>query len=135
MGYCIYLEESTIKIKKDNMAKILETISDFFKSGGDLRWVNYFKIEDMLSTDEDDEPVTLEEVWENLRYIIKEEDDYYMIDEFYGEKLGDDLKLFQLIGKYCENGYLQFCGDDGEHFRIVIEDGEANEKWARLSWE
>lgn len=135
MGYCIYLEESNLKIKKDNMDKILNTLSDFFEGGESLRWVNGFNIEDMIPENEYDKPLTLEEIWDDLRYIIKEDGDYYIIDEFDGEKLGDDLKLFQLIAKYCENGYLQFCGEDGDHFRIVIKDGEAYEKWAELSWE
>lgn len=135
MGYCIYLEESTLKIKKDNMNKILNVLSDFFKGGGDLRWVNGFSIEDMIPEDEYDEPLTLEEIWNDLRYILKEDKDYYIIDEFYGEKLGDDLKLFQLIAEYCEDGYLQFYGEDGDHFRIIIKDGQAYEKWPELSWE
>lgn len=135
MGYCIYLEESNLKIKKDNMDKILNTLSDFFKGGGSLRWVNGFSIEDMMPEDEYDEPLTLEEIWDDLRYILKEDNDYYVIDEFYGEKLGDDLKLFQLIAEYCEDGYLQFSGEDGDHFRIIIKDGQAYEKWPELSWE
>lgn len=135
MGYCMYLEESTVKIKKDNMNKTLNVLSDFFEYGGELRWVNGFNIEDMTPEDEYDEPLTLEEIWEDLRYTLKEEDNYYIIDEFYGEKLGDDLKLFQIIAGYCENGYLQFCGEDGDHFRIIIKDGQAYEKWAELSWE
>lgn len=135
MGYCVYLEESTLKFKKDNMDKILNKLSDFFKNGGELRWVNGFNIEDMIPEDDDDEPLTLEEIWDDLRYILKVKDGYYIIDEFYGEKLGDDLRLFQLIAEYFEDGYLQFCGEDGDHFRIVIEDGKACEKWPELSWE
>ncbi len=108
MGYCVYLEESTLKFKKDNMDKILNKLSDFFKNGGELRWINGFNIEDMIPEDDDDEPLTLEEIWDDLRYILKVKDGYYIIDEFYGEKLGDDLKLFQLIAEYFEDGYLQF---------------------------
>lgn len=135
MGYCIYLEESTLKIKKDNMDKILNKLSDFFKAGGNLRWVNGFNIEDMTPEDEDDEVLTLEDIWYDLRYSLKEDDSYYIIDEFDGEKLGDDLELFQLIAEHCEDGYLQFCGEDGDYFRIVIKDGQAYEKFTELSWE
>lgn len=135
MGYCIYHEEGDIKIKKENMELVLKNLSDFFKNGGELRWVNGFNIEDMIAEDEDDDVLTLEEIWEDLRYTYKETDTYYIINDFYGEKLGDDLKLFQLIAEYCEDGFLQFNGEDGDHFRIVIKDGKAFEKWAELSWE
>lgn len=133
MGYCIYHEEGNIKIKKENMNLILHKLSNYFKHGGELRWVDGFDIEDVAEAEDYNE--ALMQVWEDLRYTYDENDTYYIINDFYGEKLGDDLKLFQLIAEYCEDGYLQFNGEDGDHFRIVIKDGKAFEKWAELSWE
>lgn len=133
MGYCIYHEEGDIKIKKENMKLILKKLSDFFKDGGELRWVDGFDIEDLEESDDLEE--SLYEIWRDLRYTYDENDTYYIINDFYGEKLGDDLKLFQLIAEYCDDGYLQFNGEDGDHFRIVIKDGKAFEKWAELSWD
>ncbi|BAO05133.1 hypothetical protein CF067_16890 [Clostridium sporogenes] len=135
MGYCICKEEGTIKIKKENMELVLKKISNFFQSGGDLRWIIGFNIEDMTVVEDDEEtPLELEKIWDDLRYGYKETETHYEIIDFLGEKLGDDLKLFELIAEYCEDGYLQFAGEDGEHFRIVIKDGKATETWAHLTW-
>lgn len=135
MGYCIEHEEGYIEIKKENMPKILQTLSDYFKGGGSLRWVDGFDIEDMNSEDEYDEPLTLNDIWDDLRYGIKEEDNFYIINDFVGEKYGDDNILFNMIAPYCEDGYFQFCGEDGDHFRFIIKDGEFKEKSANLDWE
>lgn len=119
MGYCIYSQEGSIKIKKENMNKLLETLSNYFKNGEELRWVNGFTMED--------EELCLSDIWEDLRYSCNEEKNYYKIDEFIGEKYGDDDKLFTLIAPYCEDGYLQFYGEDGKIFRFVIKDGRFKE--------
>lgn len=126
MGYCINYEEGNIKIKKENMKLILDKLLDFFSNDGELRWVNGFDIKNIDN---------VVEVWEDLRYKITEDDNYYIITDFVGEKLGDDDKLFKLIAEYCEDGYLQFCGEDGEHFRFIIENGKFKEKIAGLSWD
>lgn len=128
MGYCIDFEEGSIKIKRKNMRLALEKLSNFFSDGGELKYVNGF-ILDL------NEPIDLYEIWYDLRYGFIENDAEYKINDFLGEKIGDDLKLFQLIAEYCEDGYLQFNGEDGEHFRIVVKDGSAEEKWAKLNWD
>lgn len=135
MGYCIELNKGDIKIKKENMELVLKTLSNYFQSGGNLRWVNGFNINDMTTEDEYDEPLELGEIWDDLRYRYTETQSHYIINSFLGEKLGDDIKLFELIAEYCEDGYLQFDGEDGEHFRIVIKNGKAIEKWAELCWD
>lgn len=136
MGYCIYYEEGSIKIKKENMKELLQSLSDYFSYGEKLRWVNGFKIEDLNNAEDEEERENIfNEIWDDLRYEVKEEDDYYIITNFLGEKYGDDDILFKLIAPYCEDGYLQFCGDEGEHFRFVIKDGEFEEKYADLSWD
>lgn len=127
MGYCIYHEEGNIKFKKENMKKILNKLSDYFNNGGELRWVNGFNIADIKDIDD-----VLGGIWEDLRYKIKGHGDYYIITDFIGDKLGDDDTLFKLIAPYCEDGYLQFCGEDGDHFRFVIENGNFKEKFAKI---
>lgn len=126
MGYCICLEDGNIKIKKENMKLALKKLSDFFEKD-DLRWVNGFSINDSKCLD-------LREIWNDLRYDYEETNTHYIINEFLGEKLGDDVKLFELISEYCEDGYLQFVGEDGEHFRIIIKNKKVIEKWAEIRW-
>jgi hypothetical protein len=127
MGYCISHEEGSIKIKKENMNRAINILREYIKSGNKLRWVNG----DWFDEDTD----TLEYIWEDLRYELEDDDEYYKIVEFTGEKLGDDDKIFELIAPYCEDGYLQFTGEDGEHFRFVIKDGKFAERWAKISWD
>lgn len=135
MGYCIEKEEGQIKIKKENMIKALKTLSDYFTNGGQLRWVNGFDLDEV----DFDEPIEeyndiIAEMWDDLRYGYTLTEDYYIIEDFYGEKLGEDDKLFNMIAPYCEDGYIQFCGEDGEHFRYIIKDGKFEEKYADISW-
>lgn len=142
MGYCMSSEGGEIHIKKENMRPLLETLSEFFKRGH-LRWADGFDMEDVYPTEEElddeecepEETMSIEDVWDGLRYNIKETETDYIIDEFLGEKYGDDDKLFLLIAPYCEDGYLQMCGEDGEHFRFVIKDGKFEEVYAKLSWD
>lgn len=126
MGYCISYEEGNIKIKKENMKIILQTLSDYFISNT-LRWVDGFDInevdlgenkEDTAWDDdyEEDDLMTIEDIWANLRYDINEDDDYYIITDFLGEKYGDDDTFFQIIAPYCEDGYLQFSAEDGDYY-------------------
>lgn len=133
MGYCVWSEESTISIKKENMQPLLQMLSDYFKSR-ELRWVDGFDIEDMFSDEDDDEPLTLENIWEDLRYEYTETDTHYIINEFLGEKLGDDFEFFELIAPFCEDGYIQFNGEDGEKWRYVIQNKECKEVYPTISW-
>lgn len=124
MGYCISLEEGSIEIKKENMKNVISVLKSYLENNT-LRWIDG-------NWDEDD---GLEDIWHDLRYDLIKKDDYYEIIDFSGEKYGDDNKIFDMIAPYCEDGYLQFCGEDGEHFRFIIKDGKFKEKYADLSWE
>ena len=155
MGYCIEKEEGSIKIKKENMKGLLQRLSDYFATGEDLRWCDSFKFDDIDLTrfnvddesiaeehswnedyEEDDDKFSISQIWEEfLRYGIIEEDEYYVIVDFYGEKLGDDDIFFKLIAPYCEDGYFQFLGEDGDRFRYIVKDGKFDEKFATVSWE
>jgi len=128
------MEECTIKFKKENMKLILQKLSNYFKNSS-LRWVNGFDIEDMTAKEDDeDTPLELEDIWDDLRYEIQEEDNYYIITDFLGEKLGDDFKFLNLIAEYCEDGYIEFTGEDGEQFRFVIKGDKAYEQYPNVSW-
>ena len=144
MGYCIEKEEGRINIKKENMKPLLQMLSDYFKSGNELRWFDEFNIDDvnlesfdLKHYDEnDDERMSISQVFgEYLRYGLTQDNEYYTIVDFYGEKLGDDDIFFKLIAPYCEDGYIQFLGEDGDRFRYVIKNGEFEEKYATLSWD
>lgn len=126
MGYCICYEQGEIDIKKEKMPLVLEALKKLGeKFDNELRYAS-ITISDNLS---------IETIFENLRYEIVEYDDHYTIGNFYGEKYGDDEEIFKAIAPYCEDGYLQFVGEDGDHFRFYIDDGTFREKYARLVWD
>lgn len=128
MGYYIEFMEGNIKIKKENMKPLLETVVKYFEDGNNLRFVDSFDKEYIESTN-------IRDIWCNLRYRVIEENDYYVITNFLGEKYGSDCSLFDIIAHYCEDGYLQFRGEEGGMFRFVIKDNKFKEVYPELSWD
>lgn len=126
MGYCVDFRKSTMKIKKDKMKEALKLLVG-------KRFCRCDMIVDYeIDYDSFDE---LNDVLYSIRYEVIEEGDYYLINEFYGEKLGDDRKIFDIIAKYCkEGGYVEFLGEDGDLFRFVIRNGECVEEHPNVSW-
>ena len=131
MGYCIKLEEGQIKLSKENMKKALKELSKH-----SFIWCDDFYYENIVFEHEskscweetDEEEITVEEVWDGLRYEVEYKNCYWIINEFNGEKLGDDEYIFNLIAPYCEDGYLQYLGEDGERWRYVITDRKCETK-------
>lgn len=130
MGYCIELEESTISITKENAIKMMDMLSDYIPSHKvDWRWVNEKYVTDLCKE------YNFEEVTEELRYPMYEEDGLYKIDYFSGEKLGDDYDLFRLIAPYINDGYIEMSGEDAERWRWIFKDGKCEEKIPEIVWE
>ena len=134
MGYCIDYEEGKIRLTNENMKKALKVLS-----GKKIRWCNGFDYENIDFSDNEEvnnynyDSMSVYDVWEDLRYDVDYIDDSWYICGFLGEKYGSDDELFNLIAPYCEDGYIQFCGEDGEHFRFVIKDGKFEEVHAKLN--
>lgn len=138
MGYCIHQVDSFIKIKRDKFKEALaaikalagkETIED--SGGSHFSWVD-----DDFATKYDD----LHDMMEEWRYEL-EYDDEGNVDgiQFTGEKIGDDLILFNAIAPFVEAGnYITMMGEDGAKWKwafdgttckeqdstVVFEDGE-----------
>lgn len=126
MGYCVSLVGSNVKFKKADADVILLVLKDFAKNKS-LMWCD----EDGILESDD-----IEECFEKLRYPLTEKEDYYIIDDFYGEKLGDEKKIFNSIYKYIEKGsYLEYVGEDGDRFRLVFGDKECEYKYPTLIWD
>lgn len=126
MGYCVSLVESNLKFKKEDANIILSTLKEFAKNAL-LRWCDE---DEILESD------TIEECFERLRYPLTEKENYYIINDFYGEKLGDEERIFNSIYKYIEKGsYLEYVGDDGDRFRLVFGDKKCEYKYPKLIWD
>lgn len=138
MGYCVDMEESTLSIKKENIKEVMKIIAKL-----DLSWCDRFDEEQInynlglkYSVDLDDEMYSLQDIWEdNLRFSLRETEDYYIISDFLGEKLGDEYELFNAIAKYCkEDSYIEFYGEDGARFRYLIKNEKCEEQHQKLIW-
>ena len=78
-------------------------------------------------------------VMQHQPYELKFDDDGNIVDiSFYGEKLGDDLKVFQKIAPYVRAGsFLEMEGEDNEMWRWVFQNGKCREVKAKVqvTWE
>jgi len=135
MGYCIQMRDSNFVIEASNFAPALaaikglagkETIND--SSGRHFSWVN---------TNDFVNAKTLEEAMLAWRWEIDCGDDgsvQYIY--FTGEKIGDDMILFDAIAPFVEDGsYIEMQGEDGAIWRWVFADKKVQEKYASISWE
>ena len=116
MGYCIELEKSTISITKENAIKMMDMLVDYIPSHKvDWRWVNEKYVTDLCKEH------NFEEVTEELRYPMYEEDGLYKIDYF--------------SAPYINDGYIEMSGEDGERWRWIFKDGKCEEKFPGIVWE
>lgn len=78
-------------------------------------------------------------VMQHQPYELKFDADGNIVDiSFYGEKLGDDLKVFQKIAPYVRAGsFLEMEGEDNEIWRWVFQNGKCREVKAKVhvTWE
>lgn len=78
-------------------------------------------------------------VMQHQPYELKYDDDGNIVDiSFYGEKLGDDLNVFQKIAPYVRAGsFLEMEGEDNEIWCWVFQNGKCREVKAKVqvTWE
>ena len=123
MGYCMDLTEHSFKIKKEYEQNIIESLQSFAKSKiGGIMWVDK---EPLLESN------TLSEIFDEIRYSLKTDvNGDYELDEFIGEKMGDDLEIFNSIAMYIEpNSFIEFEGEDGDVFRFLFDGEECKYKF------
>lgn len=122
MGYYITQGDTNFKILKENLNDVLESIRALHgqKTIHRFSWVNkdFYKKE------------TLDEILDDWRYEVEYDNEGNVVNiEFTGEKLGDDEILFGQIAKFVEHdSYITICGEDGEQWRWVFENGQMNTK-------
>lgn len=126
MGYCIEVMENNFKFKKENEVNILNAIREYAKTKDRISWVD----KNLLLTSN-----SVEEVFDEIRYpLILNDEGYYEIDYFSGEKLGDDDEIFKSIAKYIEDSYIEYLGEDGTQWRYIFKNGIFEEKTAKIIW-
>lgn len=131
MGYCIEMKDSTFKIHKNWVGDVTRKLRDFALSGNcDFRWVDTSIIKD--------EANGLYAIFDELRYPLELNGDYYEIVCFDGDRIGNDLEIFNVIAEYVEPGsYIEYVGEDSYRWRFVFDEKECREVAAKVTieWE
>lgn len=114
MGYCIDQNELNVKIPKSKRSELLAVFKDLRDKRDQQGSVDrgpgkkVYKWADDFEYSED-----LVEMFEAFRYTIREEGEFYIIDEFTGQKLGDDYTLWKQIKPLVtEDSTCTFYGED-----------------------
>lgn len=131
MGYYMYLEESTAKILVRNFEKALQAIKDLAgketitdSSGRHFSWVD---------TKEFVEAETLEDALRAWRWEVETIQGGMLINEFTGQKYGDEEHLFGAIAPFVEDeGYIHMVGEDSAHWKWIFSDGKLEERSGRV---
>jgi len=127
MGYCVDLQDNNFRFKKEDSENIFKALKEFANNVKKLMWADEYSI---LHAED------IEECFEELRYPLIENGEFYEIDYFSGEKLGDEDKIFNSIAKYIEKDtYLEFVGEDGDVFRLVFDGEKCEYKYPKIVWE
>jgi len=139
------MREALFDIPKDRFNDALAAVKDLAKpkalekaSGG--CWSNGEKTESHYSwvnTNALANAGTLKEAVDACRWHIEidQEGDCYNI-YFDGEKIGDDMILFEALAPFVESGgFIEMSGEDGALWRWCFEDGKLVEKFATISWD
>lgn len=75
------------------------------------------------------------ELFRAVRYTIYPNGDYLELECFLGESYGDEQVVFGEIADLLEDGsFIEYIGEDGELFRLVIKDGKCLEVYPEIVW-
>lgn len=127
MGYCIEMEDSTFRILEKNIEEVVSRVREYARNNKDIRWVD----ENVLM----DKGNGVYAIFEELRYPLTKDGEDYVIAYFDGEKLGDDLYIFEAIADLVEPSYIEYYGEDGDRFRFVFDGKTCKEVYPRIEWE
>ena len=128
MGCYMQITESNFTVKKGNFDEVVKVVKSLVKDEGSLDWVN---LEEVLDAKD------IFEVMAKCRWTVgasTEKGDVDYID-FDGEKLGDDLILFETIAPFVEkDSYIQMTGEDNSMWRWVFDGNACTESYADIVW-
>ena len=123
MGYYIELEDvKGLKFYNESCSDIICDIKDWAKNKEHLMWMNK---SDLMKC------VDIVSLFDILRYEITYHDigRMYEITDFYGQKLGQDKEIFEILAKYLKDGYIKWEGEDGDILTLKIDKHKMTEEW------
>lgn len=143
MGYCMDQRECKFRIKAENKQLALTAIQNLATqtskmSGGSwhggqqvVKWFGWVNTSDFVNAPDLKTAMT---AW---RWEIDEDENGNVVDIWFtGEKLGDDVVLFEAIAPFVEHGsFIEMGGEDGAIWRWVFKDGKVEEKSASIHWD
>ena len=135
MGYGMRMRESSFRIKAGNKGRALElartllgleTVQD--SSGPHFSWVDRRSMEEAAS---------IEEMLREWRWEPELNDDGDVVGlGFEGEKLGDDVRLWEAIAPSVEDGsFLEMVGEDGCIWRWWFDGLACEEQHGKVVFE
>ena len=125
MGYCMTQMDQNFKMKGENIPMAWEALKKKLDGKTITSWVDNRAAINASS---------FEDTMKRCRWEVEIEDtrDIEYI-EFYGEKLGDDMAVFEAIAPYVEpDSYIQMQGEDGYIWRWVFDGKSVVEKSGRI---
>ena len=127
MGYCMSMQDCKFLIKQEMTPELFSKLKNFL-STNKLMWVDSRYLEDANN---------IEDLFDEIRYDIRRDLDNNIVSiDFFGEKLGDDLRIFQEMAEFVEDGsYIEMSGEDNCMWRWCFKGGECKEIEPKIVWE
>lgn len=119
---------SSFKIKEENLKPAYKAVREQMSDGG-YSWVDAGWKKGLRDL------VAILDYW---RYEATVDDETGDITDlsFNGEKLGDELQLFQVIAPWVEKGsYLEVSGEDGTVWRWFFDGQTCQEQYANMDYD
>ena len=128
MGYYVNYEFENVKIKEENASECLKAINALFLNNKRYGWVD-------APSDEHGYKSLMDAI-ESWSFGLSYYENAFFLDNFSGEKLGDENTLFETIAPFVEeNAFIYGRGEDGCMWRIAFKDGHAIEQSAKVTYE
>jgi hypothetical protein len=143
MGYCMNTRSTKFFMRSSDLEPALQAIKDLMNRASDIgggasyrmgqterffSWVNTVEVTSSL---------TFVDAMRAWRWAVELDNDANAVDiEFWGEKLGDDHYLFEVIAPWVEEGsYIEMHGEDGAIWRWTFDGETCREVEAKVSFE
>jgi len=141
MGYHITIFEHDVIIPTDRMASALHELKAMAmhknKMGGGgftgagkpvEQWFSWVDMQQLANAE------TLIEAFDAWRYEFVKYDDGIILENFNGEKLGDDAFLWETLAPFIkDDGFIEVHGEDNYFWRWKFNDGKFQEVELRLT--
>jgi len=140
MGYYINIVDSNVVIPNDQKVSALKALKAMATStnkmggggytGGEVveRWFSWVDMRQLADAD------TLIDALDAWRYEFIACDDGVVLQNFNGEKLGDDAFLWETLAPFIKGGgFIEVHGEEGEFWRWKFNDGNFREVELQLT--